>query len=106
MPLGDMPLRSVKTLLQQLVSVHGEAVSQYFDEPRLADSTVHAYVQRLLGPARSTVEAPVSTAPASPRSDGLAASDLPTSADDILINQRLKEMCGERRDSLTRAVSM
>lgn len=53
-PLGDMPLRTVKTILQQIVSVKGEGV---YDELALVDtpenSFVYQYLFRLLNNSKT-----------------------------------------------------
>lgn len=47
-PLADMPLRTVKTILQQVVSVYGERVFDELDEVQGAEeSYVYQYLLRL-----------------------------------------------------------
>ena len=89
-PLGDMPLRTVKTILQQVVGVFGERVWEVALDPvAMADSTVCAYVRRLLGPTR----VPSAAAASTPASPALQASPvLPEPMSDVAINQRLKEI--------------
>lgn len=52
-PLGDMPLRTVKTILQQVVALYGQSV---YDQLALIDrpesSFVYQYLHRLLDNAR------------------------------------------------------
>lgn len=63
-PLADMPLRTVKTILQQVVSTYGEAV---YDElallERAESSFVYQYLFRLLNNSR-TVPAVEAASPA------------------------------------------
>lgn len=85
-----MPLRTVKTILQQVVGVFGERVWEVALDPvTMADSTVCAYVRRLLGPTRAPV-GPVASTPASPSPQ--ASPSLPEPMSDVAINQRLKEI--------------
>lgn len=54
-PLGDMPLRTVKTILQQIVSVHGEQVFDELDEvPHAEESFVYQYLQRIVSSTQSS----------------------------------------------------
>lgn len=47
-PLADMPLRTVKTILQQVVSVYGDSVFDELDEIESAESSfVYQYLVRL-----------------------------------------------------------
>jgi cytoskeleton-associated protein 5 len=51
-PLADMPLRTVKTILQQIVSVYGENVFEALDEIQSAESSfVYQYLFRLANSA-------------------------------------------------------
>lgn len=54
-PLADMPLRTVKTILQQVVSVYGEQVFDALDE---IDSAENSFVYQYLYRLASTPAAP------------------------------------------------
>ncbi|KAK4696398.1 cytoskeleton-associated protein 5, partial [Phenoliferia sp. Uapishka_3] len=59
-PLADMPLRTVKTILQQVVSVYGEQVFDQLDEVESAENSfVYQYLFRLASNTGSSgVESP------------------------------------------------
>jgi cytoskeleton-associated protein 5 len=112
-PLGDMPLRTVKTVLQQVVAHFGEAV---YEELTLIDrpenSFVYQYLFRLLNNARSvnvpaesslSRQASQQSSSLSPKSAiteevqtaGKAASSIsatPTRLDDTRLNNALKDI--------------
>jgi cytoskeleton-associated protein 5 len=101
-----MPLRTCKTILQQIVSLYGERVFDELDRMALGDgSFVEAYLRRLLGNAtgpsaqRSAhelrrVDSTMSTR--SVLSEAASAVSAPTSdiapPDDRELNQQLKEI--------------
>ncbi|KAL8281038.1 hypothetical protein RQP46_006717 [Phenoliferia psychrophenolica] len=61
-PLADMPLRTVKTILQQIVSVYGEQVFDYLDEVDSAENSfVYQYLFRLASNTGTTGTAPESS---------------------------------------------
>ena len=72
-PLGDMPLRTIKTILQQVVANFGDAV---YDELALIDrpenSFVYQYLYRLLSNSRQASSAGSSSAPLSRQSSTLS----------------------------------
>lgn len=62
-PLADMPLRTVKTILQQVVSVFGEQVFDELDEIESAENSfVYQYLLRLANTSPAAPSAASSTA--------------------------------------------
>ena len=81
-PLGDMPLRTVKTILQQIVATFGESVYEelvLIDKPE--NSFVYQYLFRLLNNSRSM------SIPAA--SDKLSRQSSTISQDDGVIKSKL-----------------
>lgn len=118
-PLGDMPLRTVKTILQQVVSTFGDNVYEHLsliDRPE--SSFVYQYLYRLLNNARTQGrDRDISRAPSvssqrrtntdaryaneSPANGGSAAMS-PGRSNDIEMNLALKaifEKIGKTEDS-------
>lgn len=110
-PLGDMPLRTVKTILQQVVTVFGDSVLDDLERMGLAEgSFVVAYLQRLVNNSRvSETQADMGRTPSQlslpVRSAAVSASTSPrlepaaelqatpskaSNSDEIEVNQQLK----------------
>ena len=111
-PLGDMPLRTVKTILQQVVTVFGDSVLDDLERMGLAEgSFVVAYLQRLVNNSRvsesqaadmgrtpSQLSLPVRSAAASastspklePAAELQATPSKASNSDEIEVNQKLK----------------
>jgi cytoskeleton-associated protein 5 len=116
-PLTDMPLRTVKTILQQIVSVYGENVFDELHEVEEAENSfVYQYLVRLSGQATAAATAASSTATRT-GSNHLVSPMEPVSviapkeaAADIEMNQRLKvifDLIGDPVNSRTvRPLSM
>lgn len=99
--LTDMPLRTVKTILQQIVSVYGEAVFDELHEVEEAENSfVYQYLVRLSSQATAAATASLTQPAPTSRptsSTSLVSSIAPSSASapkesaaDIEMNQRLK----------------
>ena len=97
-----MPLRTVKTILQQVVSVYGESVLDELDDMRTPEgSFVGAYLRRLVTNSKGVASAePLQSAGVSESSaptssaqrHSLSPSGSRSSSDDIEVNQQLKHI--------------
>lgn len=75
-PLGDMPLRTVKTILQQVVATYGDDVYQHLSLISGAENSfVYQYLTRLLNNSR-TLQVPVASLK---RTDSTATASSATS---------------------------
>lgn len=104
--LGDMPLRTCKTILQQVVTVFGRRALQELEDMDMADTSfVGAYLNRLLqGQHSNTDPRPVaksaqvlkatdeSQSRSPPATGTPTETQSPASQDDRSINQQLKEI--------------
>lgn len=112
--MGDMPLRTCKTILQQVVTVYGRRSLDELDNMGMTDTSfVGAYLHRLVqgssGPTASEPASRSGSAPTAKRPDASRipdakkeesvsteapqnGSDTASSMDELEVNQKLKEI--------------